>query len=73
MPSPIEPVEILDQPQARGLTFSEQVTELQQITIWDTAVEIARIEYGPDGAAVAMPLEPDAGQSRGDGELARFD
>jgi len=54
-----DPVEIPDQPQARGLTFEERVTELEQITTHDTATEIASIEYGYGGDAVALPLEPE--------------
>lgn len=68
-----EPIEIPDQPQARGFSFDERVTELQQITTWDTAVEIARIEYGLGGDAVAMPLESTAGHRGGGMELAQFD
>ncbi len=52
-------VEIPDQPQARGLTFEERVTELEQITTHDTATEIASIEYVYRGDAVALPLEPE--------------
>lgn len=52
-----EPVDIPDQPRARGLTFDERVTELEQITTHDTATEIARIEYGYGGDAVALSLD----------------
>ncbi len=68
-----EPVEIPDQPQARVLTFDERVAELQQITTWGTAVEIARIEYGLGGDSVELPLEADAGQREGDRVRTQFD
>lgn len=58
-----EPVEIPDQPQARGLTFEERVAELEQITTHDTATEIASIEYGYGGDTVA--LAPDDGSPDG--------
>ena len=54
-----EPLDVLDQPQARGLTFEERVAELQQITTHGTATEIASIEYGYGGDAVVLPLEPE--------------
>ncbi len=53
-------VEIPDQPQARGLTFEERVTELEQITTHDTATEIASIEYGYGGDTIELSPEPEA-------------
>ncbi len=63
-----EPLEILDQPQARGLTFEERLAELEQITTHDTATEIASIEYGFGGDTVALPLEPENALLDGNGQ-----
>ncbi len=63
-----EPLEVFDQPLARGLTFAERVLELEQITTHGTATEIASIEYGFGGDTIELPLEPGNALIDGNGQ-----
>jgi len=46
-------------PLTRGITFDERVAELLEIATLDTALEVARIEYGYGGDTIELPLEPE--------------
>ncbi len=54
-----EPLEVLDQPLARGITFELRASELERITTHGTATEIASIEYGHGGDTIEQPPEPE--------------